>query len=98
VADEFVDRAAVRRRDRRHFGQIFVEQRREFFRLHTLGGRREVDDVREEDRQLLALGGDLHVLTGENAAVELRRGRFFNPFCPSREGDVALRPLPSAAW
>src|SRR5215472_19085334 len=52
--------------------QIFVEQRREFFRLHPLRARREVDHVREEYRELLALGGDLDVLAGENAAIELR--------------------------
>src|SRR5262244_677045 len=85
VADELVDRSAVRRRDRRHFGQIFVEQRREFFRLHPLRARREVDHVREEYRELLALGGDLDVLAGENAAVELRRNIFRNFSCQARE-------------
>src|SRR5262249_14044883 len=51
----------------------------------------------EEDRQLLALGGDLHVLTGENAAVELRREIFCNLSCQAREELVAPRQLPVEA-
>ena len=74
VADELVDGAAVRQRDRRHLGEIFVEQLRDLLRLQPLGGRREILDVREEDRELLALGVDGDVLlAAENALVDLRR-------------------------
>ena len=83
----------MRRCDRRHFGQIFVKQRREFFRLHPLRARREVDHVREEDRQLLALGGDLDVLAGENAAIKLRRQIFGDFFRQGREELVGLSQL-----
>src|SRR5262249_44202705 len=48
-------------------------------------------------RQLLALGGDLHVLAGENAAVELRREIFFNLSFQAREEIVSSRPLPVEA-
>src|SRR5262249_61116028 len=63
----------------------------------SAGGRREIDHVREEDRQLLALGGDLNVLAGENAAVKLRRNIFRNFSCQAREELVAARQLPVEA-
>jgi hypothetical protein len=56
VADELVDRAAVLERDRGHLGEVLVEQPRDLLGLQPLGRRGEVLDVREEDRELLALG------------------------------------------
>ena len=74
VADELVDRAAMLERDRRHLGQILVEQPRDLLRLQALGGGGEVLDVGEEDRELLALGLDRDVLlAAEDALVDLRR-------------------------
>ena len=58
----------------RHLSQIFVEHRRQRFRLQALGGGGEILDVGEEDRQTLALGMDDHVLLpAEDAFVDLRR-------------------------
>ena len=58
----------------RHLGQVLVEQRGQVLRLQPLGGAGEVLDVGEEDRELLALGGDRHVLlAAEDALVDLRR-------------------------
>ncbi len=60
--------------DRRHLGEIFVEELRQQFGLKPLGGRGEVLDVGEEDGELLALGVDGDVLlAGEDALVDLRR-------------------------
>ena len=75
VADELVDGAAVLNSAIvRHFGEIFVEQLRDLLGLQPLGGRGEVLDVGEEDRELLALGVDGDVLlAAEDALVDLRR-------------------------
>ena len=83
IADELVDRAAVAVRDRRHLGQVLVEQGSQVLRLQPLGGAGEVLDVGEEDGELLALGGDRHValalkrlrLRGEVAAELAERLR-----------------------
>ena len=58
VADELVDRGAMLQRDLRHLGEVLVEQRGQLLRLQALGRGGEVLDVGEEDRELLALGGD----------------------------------------
>ena len=61
-------------RDRRHLREIFVEQLGDLLRLQPFGGRGEILDVGEEDRQLLALGVDGDVLlAAEDALVDLRR-------------------------
>src|SRR5262249_45343679 len=49
--------------------------------------------VREEYRELLALGGDLDVLAGENATIELRRQIFGDFFRQGREELVGLSQL-----
>ena len=74
VTDEFIDRAAMRERNRRHFGEVLVEQLRDLLGLETLGGRGDILDVGEEDRQLLPLRADGDVLLpAENAFINLRR-------------------------
>ena len=74
IADELVDGAAVLERDRGHFGEVLIEQLRNQLELKPLGGGGEVLDVREEDRELLALGLDRDVLLpAENAFVDLRQ-------------------------
>ena len=60
--------------DRRHLGQVLVEQCGQVLGLQPLGGAGEVLDVGEEDGELLALGGDRDVLlAAEDALVDLRR-------------------------
>jgi hypothetical protein len=77
IADELVDRSAVRDRDARHLGQVLVEQRGQFLGLQALAGRREAHHVGEKDGQLLALGGNHHVLlAAEDGVVVLRREIF----------------------
>ena len=48
--------AAMLQRDVRHLGEILVQQRGDLLRLQALGGRGEILDVGEEDRELLPLG------------------------------------------
>ena len=77
VADELVDRGAVLERDRRHLAQVLVEEARQLLRLEQVGGLGEAGDVREEDRQLLALRRDLDILfAAEDRFVQLRRQVF----------------------
>ncbi len=79
-------------RDRRHLGEILVQQRGQVFRLQALGGGGEILDVGEEDRQPLALGRDLHVaLPGEDALVDLRRDIFGDLHRDGGEKVVRLR-------
>ena len=94
VPDELVERAAVAGRDRGHLGQVGVEQRRQLRGLETLGRGREVDDVGEEDRELLALRRHLHVLVAdEDAAIELGREIVPELRRDRREERVRLREL-----
>jgi hypothetical protein len=80
VADEFVNRAAVLKRDIGHFGKRFIEQRRDLFRLQTFRGCRKILDGGKEDRELLALGMDRDVLLdAEDALLDLRRKVARNP-------------------
>jgi hypothetical protein len=68
----------VLERDVRHFGQIAVEQVGEILRFELVGGLGEVDDVREEDGQFLAVRRDLDILrTGEDRVVDLREVDIF---------------------
>jgi hypothetical protein len=84
VADIFVDGGAVLERDVRHFGQIAVEQVGEILRFELVGGLGEVDDVREEDGQFLAVRRDLDILrTGEDRVVDLR-GKIFRQLLGER--------------
>mgnify|MGYP007079440158 CR=1 FL=1 len=73
IADELVDGGAMPRGNRRHLGEILVEQRRQLFGLQRLGGLGEILDVGKEHRELLTLGRDRGVLlAGENRPVDLR--------------------------
>jgi hypothetical protein len=84
VADIFADGGAVLERDVRHFGQIAVEQADEILRFELVGGLGEVDDVREEDGQFLAVRRDLDILrTGEDRVVDLR-GKIFRQLLGER--------------
>ncbi len=57
-----------------HFGQVVIEQIRQFLGLQLVGGFGETGDVREEDRQLLSSAGELDLLaTGEDRLVDLWR-------------------------
>ncbi len=94
IADELVDRGAVLEGDRRHLGEVFVEQRRQVLRLEPLGDGGEILDVGEEDRQLLALGRDGGVLLpAEDALVDLRRQVFGDLERDRGEEIVGLREL-----
>ena len=77
VADELVDGRPVLEGDRRHLAQVLVEQARQLLRFQEVRGFREARDVREEDRQLLALRCDLDaLLAAEDRPVQLRRKVF----------------------
>src|SRR3546814_2653446 len=52
IADELIHRRAVRLGDRRHLGEVLVEEIGQLFRLQLFRHRGEVLDVGEEDRQL----------------------------------------------
>jgi hypothetical protein len=57
-----------------------IEQVRQLLGFETVGGLSEIGDVREEDRQLLSLGGNLNALfTGEDRIVQLG-GQEFGQF------------------
>ena len=71
---EFVERPAIAQCDRRHLGEVLVEEHGELFGLKPFTRRREVLDVGEEDRQLLALSGQFSVgLAAEDRIIYLRR-------------------------
>jgi hypothetical protein len=77
VPDILVDRGAVTDGDLGHFGQILIEQVCQLLGFETVGSLGEIGDVREEDRQLLPLGGDSDALpAGENRIVQLGRQEF----------------------
>ena len=77
IADELVDRRAVLQRDVGHLGKVLVQERRQILRLQPLRDGGEILDVGEEDRELLALGRDRHILLpAEDALVDLRRQIF----------------------
>jgi hypothetical protein len=74
VPHVLVYRGTVTDSDLGHFGQILIEQVRQFLGFETVGGLGEIRDVREEDRQLFPLGGDSGaVSTGEDRIVQLGR-------------------------
>lgn len=74
IANIFVDSGAVCERNRRHLGQILIQNIRQLLRFQLVRSLCEACDVGKENGQLLALGGNLDCLRpGEDQLIYLRR-------------------------